>query len=478
MLKTISFIILGIFLLNINLNTVKAEDDYFVVTAYYSPLPNQKYYMRGNFENEKILQWEWTHWASWKKVFSWMLAWPKNYAFWTKIELEWLWVWVIEDRWQAIVNKWQRWYKHDRLDVWMWYWDEWLKRTLAWWKRKVKWKIIEPYSEVTINYKNHPAPESAIFHLKKKEKTAFDLYLWKSSKNEDVKVLQKLFRDLWLYNWEIDWIYNEQIIKIVYDFQLKNNIVKSENDFWAWYWWEKTKTLFKEKYNKGILSKKQEVDFDTKKIIENSSYDIFWNFVNTRENIENIEKIFLEIGFYNWKITWDINNLKSIILDYQLKENIVSSKDSPWAWNFWPKTRASLKYNYEIFQDKKIEENRKKIAYEEKLAKIKLKSEEKTKNILNLKKWDIWQEVRELQEILLELWYFNEKTTAIYWNKTFESIVKFQLDNNLIDKKESIYAWIIWERTLAKIKESLEKIYKLEKNINIAYIWKNKKDNF
>jgi len=31
------------------------EESYFIVTAYYSPLPNQQYYITGNYEDEVIL---------------------------------------------------------------------------------------------------------------------------------------------------------------------------------------------------------------------------------------------------------------------------------------------------------------------------------------------------------------------------------------------------------------------------------------
>jgi hypothetical protein len=35
---------------------VSAQDDnYFVVTAYYSPLPDQEYYITGNYKDELIL---------------------------------------------------------------------------------------------------------------------------------------------------------------------------------------------------------------------------------------------------------------------------------------------------------------------------------------------------------------------------------------------------------------------------------------
>jgi len=31
------------------------EPEYFIVTAYYSPLPDQEYYITGNYEDEIIL---------------------------------------------------------------------------------------------------------------------------------------------------------------------------------------------------------------------------------------------------------------------------------------------------------------------------------------------------------------------------------------------------------------------------------------
>lgn len=124
----------------------------FTVTAYYSPLPNQSKYLKWNYEDEIKLNWKWIHWASWKPVFSWMLAWPQNYKFWTKIYIEWLWIWSVEDRWSAIVSSWNRWYENDRIDVWMWYWDEWLENAIKWWKKVVKWEILEDNALITMKF--------------------------------------------------------------------------------------------------------------------------------------------------------------------------------------------------------------------------------------------------------------------------------------------------------------------------------------
>ena len=62
--------------------------DKFVVTAYYSPLPNQNYYLKGSYEADLALNGNGTNGASGKEVYIGMLAAPKKYPFGTKIHLE------------------------------------------------------------------------------------------------------------------------------------------------------------------------------------------------------------------------------------------------------------------------------------------------------------------------------------------------------------------------------------------------------
>ena len=80
------------------------EETYLVATAYYSPLPGQKYYLRGNYEKEVILNGNGTHGASGKPVFTGMLAAPKSYTFGTRIWVDGLGTGSVEDRGGAIVN--------------------------------------------------------------------------------------------------------------------------------------------------------------------------------------------------------------------------------------------------------------------------------------------------------------------------------------------------------------------------------------
>lgn len=57
----------------------------FIVTAYYSPLPGQSFYLKGNLDAEKKLNGNGTHGASGLAVFTGMIAAPKSYDFGTQI---------------------------------------------------------------------------------------------------------------------------------------------------------------------------------------------------------------------------------------------------------------------------------------------------------------------------------------------------------------------------------------------------------
>jgi len=136
LLQKFSWEILAWEIVNWEEDLLNCIDQKFLITAYYSPLPGQRFYMRGDYMADIRLNWNWTNWADWTEVYMWLLAWPKWYNFWTKIVLPWLWIWTIHDRWWAILAK----SNYHRIDIWMWKWEEWLARALNWWIQFVDWK--------------------------------------------------------------------------------------------------------------------------------------------------------------------------------------------------------------------------------------------------------------------------------------------------------------------------------------------------
>lgn len=106
----------------------------FVVTAYYSPLPNQCCYFRGSYPDEITFNGNGTHGADGTPVYPGMLAGPPTYAFGTVIDLPGVGVGTIHDRGGRIIE-----WGEDihRIDVWMGSGEEGLARALAWGARKV-----------------------------------------------------------------------------------------------------------------------------------------------------------------------------------------------------------------------------------------------------------------------------------------------------------------------------------------------------
>lgn len=447
---------------------VAAKEGYFVVTAYYSPLPNQKYYMTGDLESEKRLQGHGIAGASGRKVFSGMLAAPSKYAFGTKVYIEGLGIGDIQDRGGAIVPAGKRWYAYDRLDVWMGYGDEWLKRALAWGKRTVPGYIVKSSTPVTIDYTNHIAPEWALNGLKvkktvQKKKTVFDVSIWVDSSVTSIKKLQTFFKNIGIYKWPIDGIYNQELIDLVLQFQLANNLISSKNDIGAGYWGPKTRTTFEKRYNKSTFTaqdyfasiekrlwskgeklknwdvlKKQ----DTGPSLENNreKVDIFDYYTGTTKEHEEILKILTELWFYNgpWSLTDE--EFFEVIYTFQRENAIVVDVSEKWAGYFGPKTRSVLEKKYSLYVDEK-----------EKIQQVTEITTQKIKKIGNVQEGTTSDSVRELQKTLAQLWYFESKDTAYFWPVTKESVIAFQLDNALIDSKESQYAGIVGDRTLETI---------------------------
>jgi len=107
----------------------------FVITAYYSPLPNQCCYVKGGEEVDKILNGQGLHGADGTAVYPGMIAAPSSYPFGTTITLPGLGTVRVNDRGGAINELGNG--KH-RLDIWAGHGEEGLARALAFGVQRVK----------------------------------------------------------------------------------------------------------------------------------------------------------------------------------------------------------------------------------------------------------------------------------------------------------------------------------------------------
>lgn len=314
---------------------LKKEPEYktFIVTAYYSPLANQKKYITWSFYWDKKLNWEWHTTASWKPVKIWTLAAPKNYPYWTKIYFKNFWIATVEDRWWAIVKAWVKWHEHDRIDIWMWYWDKWLQRALKWWKREIKWKIVWSDNKVNIQFSdnwllNEKYKTENIKKLPKEIATIFKYWAIKVNQDKpdekEVKKLQKLFKKLNLYKWKISWKYKD-IENDLIAFQMKIWVIRKRTDWGAGHFWEKTKSAMityfewktKAEIEKNIIKQKK-LNKKNKKYI---TYNLKQEEIRKLKNFSNkIHKFISKKSKWNKKIEKKIKiNLKKKIVNIHSK---------------------------------------------------------------------------------------------------------------------------------------------------------------
>lgn len=395
MKKVLSYVVIfNVLFLNLSFFTFQtakaatpifASENYFVVTAYYSPLPNQKYYFKGSYEADMKLNGRWIAWASWKLVFPGMFAAPKSYSFWTKIYLEWIWVWEVADRWWAIVSTdptESRWYQYDRIDIWMGHWEQWLARALAFWKKTVKGYVIaDSETELSINLNTLPSPNSILAKYEVKQPQNIAVVTTTTAQKPEVK-----------------------IPNLIGKLQVNPNSPKEED-------------------------------------------------------VKKLQTIFTEIWMYKGKIDGKYESIKDTFIAYQAYRGIISSKTSSEAWYFWDKTITQLNKDYVALLEKNKQQIDDKKKIETQLASIKKSVDSKVEthisSIWTPKVWDVGENVRNLQKTLKTLGYFKTNDTAIFWDTTKDSLIKYQIDKWIISSKEEVWAWLFGPKTKESLKSEL-----------------------
>ncbi len=141
--KTLIYVFGFVFVGGMSASTVLAQDEDqtaptfgsvdCLVTAYYSPLEDQEYYITGSYEGDIALNGRGTHGASGVSVFEGMIAAPQIYPFGTKVNIPGLGMGEVQDRGGAIIET----EDYIRLDVWMGEGESGLSKALNWGSRQM-----------------------------------------------------------------------------------------------------------------------------------------------------------------------------------------------------------------------------------------------------------------------------------------------------------------------------------------------------
>ena len=238
----------------------ESEARTFIVTAYYSPLPNQNRYLMGTYEADLRLNGNGTHGASGKPVYVGMLAAPKHYEFGTAIHLEGLGTGTVDDRGGAIVKAGDRGQEFDRIDVWMGQGDEGLKRALSWGRRTVKGHVYKGETvlkdSVSIELAAVPKADIPVLPVKSVDERVWSEPIGAKSSVEMIRALsEKLVTTGYLTSGVRD-TFDAELRFALIRFQSDNGLLKSVKDSNAGYYGPATRKALKTAYG----DKKKEIE--------------------------------------------------------------------------------------------------------------------------------------------------------------------------------------------------------------------------
>ena len=457
-----------------NVSGTGGEKKQFLVTAYYSPKPDQRFYIRGSYEADIRLNGRGTNGASGKEVFIGMLAAPKTYPFGTRISLPGLGVGEVFDRGGAIVSR----KNYDRIDVWMGPGEEGLARALNWGARLVEGEIfwtphqVEP--GLSYAWVNPQLSEAAVNRLINKTQAYTappSSPVTVKSDPVDVTKLQETLTQLGYYEGPINGVYGTETSAAVLGFQLDEGVVESESSQGAGnYGPQTTAKLQKRVTNLNLTAEREQARLDQNRMLLASGL----GRNASGEDVTALQRMLWELGYYTEELNgvydentidavykfqkdhklvefeWDAGagyygNRTHAALEAVINEKMTRVYQFPNEYQSWvPAKRTLPKLDALTYTETKVKH----------IAFLDTPTESKhtfiVSNELDLN--DKGQEVVRLQNILIDEGFLaSDLNTGYYGAQTKQAVIKYQLSKGLIDSTTSAGAGRVGPNTLSAL---------------------------
>ncbi|PIZ71060.1 hypothetical protein COY07_05665 [Candidatus Peregrinibacteria bacterium CG_4_10_14_0_2_um_filter_43_11] len=350
MKKFLSILLIGILLIpSFSVQTILANENAtpvarkLLVTAYYSPLPDQSFYIRGNYEADIRLNGRGTNGADGTEVFTGMLAAPKTYPFGTRIRIPGLGVGEVHDRGGAIIER----ADYDRIDIWMGRGEEGLARALNWGARMVEGEVYYTPNQVepglSFSSISPQLPESLVSRLQKSTVTTSSTVFTKpveSASPDEIKDLQVTLTLFGTYSGPIDGELSDATKTAIVLFQLEEGIVDSESSAGAGVFGPRTREALQEKIKVFNLQAKKE----SERLHENQMLLAAGLGKNASgEEVEALQCMLWELGYYHGPISrqYDEQTIDAVFV-FQKDRGILNDATQAGAGYYGDQTHKAL----------------------------------------------------------------------------------------------------------------------------------------
>lgn len=473
---------------------------YYLVSAYYSPLEWQDFYLHGSYADEVKMNGAGKTTTSGQPVRIGAIAAPREMAYNTRVHIkqnltirgkayDFDFHGTILDRGGAIHSA----AKLPRLDIYMGKWQEWLCRAINFGVQTVYVEFDNDTSiPDTSSFDTMPGncsnPNNETVPLASGVKAPFDPFtmpIGSGSSVENIQAVQKLLARVNSYTGAINGLYNEALTDAIFWFQKANGIVRERTDEGAWVYGPKTRAMLK-----ALLSGELNKTTNTTTVntgTTNSTTptptptttptpdtvptpDTNTNLTpeqNTNElgNVRELQAQLKDLWFFKYDIDGIYNKrLVDALYAFQLAKNIVTGEEDPGAGYYGPVTKSTLAESHASYLARKAEMEKLDAALDAAQKSLNASRDKKKLEFMNMMKKiptakinQVHPEIRTLQKKLKELGYMDQKDTAIFGKVTKAALAKYQYDLKVIDSLTSQYAGVLGDKTREAIALDLYK---------------------
>ncbi len=403
----------------------------FVITGYYSPLPDQSFYVTGSFESDKRLNGNGTNGADGTQVYPGMIAAPREFAFGTKMKIPGIGTVSVHDRGGAI--------KQNRLDIWMGKGEVGLARALAWGKRSVSVTVYGVDAGITENVTidqlqlANLSRYKAVYSVKQSVSAPQVIYkdLSYGENGDEVRLLQEYLTLLDYYDETPTGYYGEATRDAVIQFQIDTNVIQSKDEAGSGIFGPKTRDMFRAQLEKNRIEELEKVPTENlyKGKMSQAVQDLNY-FLNQFGYLAKLEATSTKFDA----------TTEEALKRFQFDLDIIKTDKDVGTGSYGPKTQSILK---------KLVENRWSLATDLRI----LQSSNLLSFTAKLDPGTQSGDVQELQRMLRDLHFLGITPNGYYGRSTQHAVFKFQQSRGILLKESDDGAGLVGPKTLTALNE-------------------------
>jgi peptidoglycan hydrolase-like protein with peptidoglycan-binding domain/3D (Asp-Asp-Asp) domain-containing protein len=417
-------------------STLEPYDQNFIITAYYSPLPDQCCYVTGGYSAEKILNGEGVRAADGTAVYPGMLAAPPAYAFGTKVTLPGIGTLAVHDRGGAIQKLSGG---AHRLDIWVGKGEEGLARALEFGIQHMNGTVYPPGFEqpqAHVQLDSLPAPISRLKKFKLNGTSLISVRPKKDEKGLSVAMLQEELHEVGYFRHGITGLFGDVTEKSLSQFLQDYHVSEPSN-------------VLTKISAAHLLSaaRRHGVEGPIGSYIDKGSKG---------DSVKEAQRILRFFGHYRGRTDGVYSEeLAAAILQFQQKEYLVGTAQDPGAGRIGPLTMQKIRGAW----DRALVNSRAKRL----VALHDIEKYMKDRNLTVqkfLSEGDYGSQVKRLQEFLVDRGFFPAgKVNGSFGPLTKESVMAFQIARGILGSAKDHGAGVVGPTTLSLLQR--------EENINL-----------